>query len=146
MKIDNEDVERCKQYKWFVSKCNKQNYDCFYASANTNIKKNQLMHRYIMNATDDVFIDHRDRDSLDNRKFNLRVCNDSTNSMNSKLYRTNKSGHKGVCWDNHNNKWIAYIMKNQKYKHLGYYDNIEDAIKIREEAEKKYFGEYNAKL
>jgi len=100
-----------------------------------------------MNIDDgNIFVDHKDRDSLNNRKYNLRPCNDSTNSMNSKLYRTNKSGHKGVCWDSRSNKWIAYIMKNQKYKHLGYFDSIEDAVQIREKAEKKYFGEYNAKL
>jgi len=93
-----------------------------------------------------IFVDHRDRDSLNNRKLNLRPCNDSTNSMNSKLYRTNKSGHKGVRWDKYLNKWTAYIMKNQKFKHLGYYNSYEEAVVVREEAEKKYFGEYNAEL
>ena len=106
-----------------------------------------LLHRFVTNTTDrNVYIDHQNRDSLDNRKSNLRTCNDSTNSMNSKLYRTNKSGHKGVRWDKYLNKWTAYIMKNQKFKHLGYFNNYEDAVKVREEAEKKYFGEYNAKL
>jgi len=98
-----------------------------------------------MNIDDgNIFVDHKDRDSLNNRKLNLRPCNDSTNSMNSKLYRTNKSGHKGICWSN--NRWMAYIMVRQHHKTLGYFKDFDAAVKCREEAEKKYFGEYNAKL
>lgn len=143
-KIDLDDVEKCKHYKWHVSICNKQNYECFYAGANKLDGKSPLLHRFVMNASPDVYIDHRNRDSLDNRKFNLRPCDDSTNSMNSKLYRTNTSGHKGVCRSV--GKWMAYIKVRQKHKTLGYFDDFEDAVKCREAAEKKYFGEYNAVL
>jgi hypothetical protein len=96
-----------------------------------------------MNAINEDFdIDHRNQDSLDDRKQNLRPCNDSTNSMNSKLYSTNKSGHRGVIFIERENKWMAYIMKNRKFKNLGYYFNFDDAVKVREAAEIEYFGEY----
>lgn len=41
----------------------------------------------------------------------------------------------GVCWSNSANKWRAYINVDGKQKHLGYFDNIEDAIKARKDAE-----------
>lgn len=109
-------------------------------------KKSILLHRFVVNATSEEDVDHRNRDSLDDRKSNLRKCDDSTNSMNSKLYRTNTSGHKGVCWSTKDNKWMAYIMVKQKHKTLGYFNNFDDAVICREKAEKEYFGEFNAVL
>ena len=41
----------------------------------------------------------------------------------------------GVCWSKPNNKWKAYIKIDGKQKHLGYFDNKEDAIAARKEAE-----------
>lgn len=41
----------------------------------------------------------------------------------------------GVCWSKANKKWKAYIKIDGKQKHLGYFDNKEDAIKARKEAE-----------
>lgn len=58
----------------------------------------------------------------------------------------NKSGYKGVAWSNKHGKWIARIMINYKNKTLGYFNNIEDAIKARKLAEEKYFGEYSRKI
>ena len=44
----------------------------------------------------------------------------------------------GVCWSSTANKWRAYISLEGKQKHLGYFDNIEDAIKARKDAEDIY--------
>lgn len=41
----------------------------------------------------------------------------------------------GVSWSKSNNKYRAYINLDGKQKHLGYYDNLEDAVKARKEAE-----------
>jgi hypothetical protein len=37
----------------------------------------------------------------------------------------------------------AYIHIDYRRVHLGYFDNFEDAIKVRKEAEEKYFGEFS---
>lgn len=51
-----------------------------------------------------------------------------------------KSGIKGVCWHKSKKKWRANIgIKGQKID-LGYFDDIEDAIKARKAAEEKYFA------
>ena len=57
----------------------------------------------------------------------------------------NTSGITGVYWKKDRNKWGARIVVNGKCIYLGYFANKEDAIKIRKEAEIKYFGEYRFK-
>jgi hypothetical protein len=54
----------------------------------------------------------------------------------------NKSGVTGVCWVEAVNKWKAYIMLHRKNINLGFFDDKDEAIKIRREAEDKYFGEF----
>lgn len=63
--------------------------------------------------------------------------------MNKDKQCNNTSGVKGVYFNKQLNKWEAEIgLYNQKI-HLGLSDNFEDIVKIRKEAEEKYFGEYN---
>ena len=47
----------------------------------------------------------------------------------------NKSGHVGIHYIEESQKYIAKIFIGKKYHHLGYFDDIDDAIAIREEAE-----------
>lgn len=62
--------------------------------------------------------------------------------MNSIINSNNTSGKTGVSWYKSRNKWEVYIWLNKKKIRLGYFSDKEDAIAVREEAEKKYFGEY----
>ena len=63
-------------------------------------------------------------------------------SLQAKLHKGNKSGHKGVMWLNNRNKWKAYIGIKGKQISLGYFDNKEDAIKARKIAEEEYHSKY----
>lgn len=60
--------------------------------------------------------------------------------MNTRLRKNNTSGIKGVYRSN--NKWIATIQKNKKRKYLGIFDNFDDAVFARQQAEKKFFGNF----
>lgn len=51
----------------------------------------------------------------------------------------NKTGVRGVCYITSRHKYKAYLSYNKKFYHLGYYDNINDAIKARKKAEDEYF-------
>ena len=53
-------------------------------------------------------------------------------------FLTNTSGVTGVNWLKKNQKWRAYITVGDKQIHLGSFENKEDAIKARKEAEIKY--------
>ena len=70
-------------------------------------------------------IDHININKLDNRIENLRVVNHSQNSRNQNKKENCSSKYKGVCWDK--NKWKARISINYKLKHLGLFDNEEEA-------------------
>lgn len=62
--------------------------------------------------------------------------------IDKKPTKANKSGVVGVNWDKSRGKWQSSIrFKGHKYN-LGRFDNIEDAIKIRKDAEEKYFGTF----
>lgn len=65
--------------------------------------------------------------------------NTNLNSLKNTKYKSNKSGVRGVCWHKRFNKWSAYITVKKKVYNLGRFENIEDAIKARKEAEEKYF-------
>ena len=54
-------------------------------------------------------------------------------------YKNNKSGHKGVYWGKHKCVWKALIYVQKKSIYLGSYHDINDAIRAREDAERKYF-------
>ena len=58
------------------------------------------------------------------------------------MYKTNTSGVRGVYYSTKRNKWIAQIMFKKKCYYLGGYDRLEDAAKVRAEAEEKIFGNF----
>lgn len=130
--IDIEDWLKCKDYYWSVGTQG-------YVTAIIN-NKTILLHRYVMNCPDDKVVDHINGDPTDNRKSNLRICTQQQNTMNRKKSSNNTSGCTGVCWSN--NKWQAQIGYRGKVLNLGLFTNIEDAIKARQDAELKYYGEY----
>lgn len=87
-------------------------------------------------------IDHKDTNPLNNRIDNLRISNRSQNMANGKIKTTNTSGVKGVTLNKATGKYQAYITVNRKMYHLGFFDTLEEAKAIRQEAHEKYFGEF----
>jgi hypothetical protein len=68
-----------------------------------------------------------------------RVNGTRKTALKAKLHKGNKSGHKGVTWMDSRQKWKAYIGFKGKQITLGYFENKEDAIKARQQAEEIYF-------
>jgi len=87
-------------------------------------------------------VDHINRNKRDNRRENLRLCSQKENARNASLHKNNTSGHRGVE-KTPEGKWKARITVDRKSIHLGHYDDIYDAIKVRLEAEQKYFKEFS---
>ena len=98
------------------------------------------MHKIITGTDEYITIDHINREKLDNRKENFRYATKSENRINSKIRTDNTSGIQGVRFEQ--GKWRARISVNGKYVHLGMFDNFQEAVKTRLEAEKKYYGEF----
>lgn len=87
-------------------------------------------------------IDHINGDKADNRLANLRDVTASQNLMNSARSKANKSGHKGVWFDQGRGKWQAYITVNQKRINLGRFTDPERAALAYRQASAIYHGEY----
>jgi len=134
--FDLEDYDLIKDYCW-----SKDDNEYLYNRDN-DTNKIIYIHRLIMNCPDNMDVDHKFHDTLDNRKEFLRIVTTSQNGMNKVLMSNNTSGVTGVCWHSRDEKWVARIIVNGKVINLGQYDNFEDAVDVRKEAEKEYFGEY----
>lgn len=132
--FDLDDYDRIKNYCWTL------NSDGYIV----NVKNRICLHRLITNCPSDMFIDHIGGETTrcDNRKQNLRKLTNSQNLMNRGLQKNNTSGVTGVSWNKSRQKWEAHIKFQGKKINLGLYQSIDDAVKVRKEAEKKYFGEY----
>ena len=132
--FDLEDYDKIKNYCWYEGQLS-HTYHTIETRINNKIVR---MHQIIYGKN----VDHKNRNTLDNRKENLRYCTTQENSWNSSVRSDNTSGYIGVSWDKENNKWAARIEINKKPKRLGRFMNKEDAIKARLEAEAKYFKEF----
>ena len=132
--------------KWIINKYifgiltrpNTQYVSCRFDS---NRKYAGLLHRILLEITDPkIQIDHINGNGLDCTRENLRICTNAQNQWNRRPSGINPA--KGVYWRKDRNVWIAKITVNNQQIRIGQYDNLEDAIKARLEAEEKYHGEF----
>ena len=86
----------------------------------------------------DQSIDHINGNRKDNRIENLRVANHSDNMRNRKVGVNAASGVLGVAWHKPGSKWVVHISKNGKWSHVGYFEDFEDAVKARKQAELEF--------
>jgi hypothetical protein len=100
------------------------------------------MHREIMNPTDDRFVDHRNCDSLDNRRANLRFATRAENMRNRRKKKNTTSQFVGVNFYKPSKKWDSRITHQGKRIKLGRFVSEIDAAKAYDEAAKKYYGEF----
>ena len=133
--IDKEDIEKVNNHKWHLHYRKKDNrLDTCTNNYGPHNRKNRYMilARYLLDYTGNLTIDHINHNTLDNRKSNLRICPIYINNLNK---RNNKSGCVGVCFDKSRNKWRVMI----KGINLGRFDTFEEAVKVRKDAESKYY-------
>jgi hypothetical protein len=143
--VDDEDFIELSQHKWYAFYSKKTN--SFYAVRTAKTKPNDKrekiqMHRVIMKAKKGEMVDHKNHDTLNNQKENLRLCNCSQNLMNRRRFKNNSSGVIGVSWSKYDKRWRSRIKVNKKQIYLGEFSLLEDAAKARKEAEGKYFKEF----
>ncbi len=135
--VDEEDYDNLIKYRWYYSNGYASNY------------KLGALHRFIMNIKSDeinnrssIFIDHINGDKLDNRKSNLRICNNSKNSQN-RFKTRGKSKYKGVVWDASHDAWIVRIKPERGPRiYLGLYRDELEAAKAYNNKAIELFGEY----
>ena len=128
--FDLEDSDKILQHTWFVGGTG-------YATTRID-NKSVKMHIYLGYKK----YDHHNRNKLDNRKENLWRCTSEENNRNVSIGKNNTSGFIGVHYDNSRGKYVASICVSGKRMHIGYFENKNDAVIARLQAEAKYFGEF----
>lgn len=106
--------------------------------------KRSPLSRCILKVPADVLVDHRDRNTLNNKKDNLRPATNQQNQFNAGVNLANTSGFKGVRWKESRRKWFAEIRINKEKKHLGCFDSAEEASAKYQEVAKRIHGEFYA--
>jgi len=130
--IDNEDYDNISRFSWHVSLRVGVSYACTTTKENKKVST-IFMHRLILGVMySEIYVDHINRNGLDNRRANLRSGTSSQNQANTKINSANTSGFRGVYWDNSKNRWKALIEFQGKRIYLGNFIDKSDAIKVHQ--------------
>jgi hypothetical protein len=140
--VDDDMYDYLIQWKWYANNLSGKFYAIRNHRENKKFVAQLLMHRFIMNPSKGLVVDHLNGNTLDNRKCNLRVCTYSQNSMNRIKQINNNSGYKGVSWHKNHKIYESRIMSNGVNIHIGSFENIIDAARAYNEAAIKYHGEF----
>ena len=129
--IDDADWDKVSKYKWRWTGGSATGYAQMVLS----------LHRFIMNPPEDKQIDHKNRDGLDCRKENLRVCTRLENLANRSSGKKCKSGYRGVYKSTNSPNWYTSIKhKGKTYSKT--YKTKEEAYKAFCVKKKELFGEF----
>lgn len=133
MICDASDWEKLKDHVWNCA-CSGYATTCNRGSS----LKYKEFHRNVIECKDGLFVDHINRNRLDNRRCNLRLVTPFQNSLNRNVSKNSESGYLGVR-KRENGKYQARITLDGKTYSLGSFDTIEEAIDARKIGEEKMF-------
>lgn len=150
VQIDEDDYERVMEHKWrpMWGKAKKEQLYYFRSliwSEEAQKDKDTFLHRFLMGCVhgDGNIVDHKNHDTLDCRKENLRICTIQQNVQNSRVYKKKKDKYKGIKMEPSTGHWNARIQTpEQKRVDLGTYETAEEAAKAYDRASLYYFKEF----
>lgn len=112
--IDDEDYELFSKYNWRIDSLG-------YVRTDRRINKKKTcirLHRLLMIGLEknDLQVDHINRNRLDNRRCNLRVCTKKQNNQNTSVRKNSSSNYLGVHLRKNrgNKKWVACCCRKSK--------------------------------
>ncbi len=136
--FDKDDYELVSQFCWHKHR----NY--FEAKdIRNNCDKSIFLHKLIMNCEREgrtIMVDHINGNPDDCRKSNLRIATATENNRNRVGF--GKSKVCGITWHSRDKLWEVSISLNGERKYIGRSKDYSEAVRMRVEAEEKYYGEY----
>ncbi len=132
--VDDADYAFVGQWKWCIQGG--------YVGRSVN-GRTVYMHRVLMNPPNGMYVDHINRNKLDNRRQNLRLCQKWQNAVNAtKRYGSVKQQRYRGVMQVKGGRWRAHLTHNKTSLHLGVFDSAEDAALAYNEAAKLHHGEF----
>lgn len=91
-------------------------------------------------------VDHRNHNTLDDRRFNLRVGVIKKNTKNRKSKNSNNtSGYRNVTWNKNSGKWLVQLQVNGKNTRFGEFEDVHEAGRVAKQKRKEIYGEFKGK-
>lgn len=119
-----------------------------FRSEDNSRRAHEQMHRIILQRALgrplllSELVDHKDTNTLNNRRSNLRIATVSQNTQNQRKRSNCTSPYKGVTWNKSCQKWQAAIKYHGKSIYLGVFDDPLEAHKRYCEKATELFGEF----
>jgi G3E family GTPase len=138
--FDREDAALIRRYRWTKLETSHNIYAVARGSKGT-----VYMHRLLLKVKDDLRVDHRDGNGLNNRRRNLRKATSQQNNQNAKARRSGSSKYKGVFWSNSRQIWRIQIQTVEMGKRKTYSDRSTSEVLAAYKYDvlaRKYFGEF----
>ncbi len=142
--VDDEDYDHLTQWYWSTV----LSYTGGPAATRCRVKvdgpgpSNISMHRVIVGATPGQSVNHRDRDNLNNQRYNLRHCTFEQCRFNRKPHVGCTSRFKGIHWNKRWKKWQVRITYQGERTHLGGFNDEEEAARAYDKAALEMFDDY----
>ena len=141
--VDDADLPLLIGYRWIAQKRVNAGVVTYYAAASVKTDRGWrllLLHRLLMGEPKGIIIDHRNGNSLDNRRENLRPCSNGQNRANSKKHKVGLSKYKGVTLDR--GKVTAQIRHEGRLRNLGKFETEEAAARAYDREARRLHGEF----
>lgn len=139
--VDDEFIHDVAEYNWHINSKGYVTRRVLKKDPDFGTGSRIKLHQFILYITGTKFplpkgveIDHIDRNKLNNKITNLKICSHKQNMNNANFPLSTISGERYIYWLKPNDKWRVNIMKQGKRKHVGLYETIEEAILARDKA------------
>lgn len=132
--VDEEDWPLVNARSWHARRDHQTHY------AVSTYPDHWFLHRFVLDYTGSLCVDHLNHDGLDCRKRNLNIVSKATNNISRRAHaRKCTSRFKGVSWSAAKNRWVVFVKEGGRRKWLGAYRDEVQAAQVYDEAARRVY-------